>query len=173
MSGHPGLARKLEIWPSCSHFSRQTFRHKVRLISRYTCYIGKRSESCGRKASGPTPVTVTTGRVAGLHLVLLLAKVPPVAALPLCCMAIFQRDGDFQMRPVWFFGCVYRLTPMRVPLSQSAKITPQALADEFGFRQLRIANSKKIDGCFRNDTTCRHQWLALVESLQSHQVCPM
>lgn len=45
--------------------------------------IGKRSGSCGRKASDPTPVTVTTGRVAGLHLDSSLhSKFSPVFTLP-------------------------------------------------------------------------------------------
>lgn len=54
----------------------------LHVIVRYTDSIGKRNGSCGRKASGPIPATVTAGRVAGLHSVL-LTKFPPFAALPL------------------------------------------------------------------------------------------
>jgi hypothetical protein len=35
----------------------------------YTGRIGKRSESCGRKASDPKSANLMAGRVAGLHLV--------------------------------------------------------------------------------------------------------
>lgn len=50
----------------------------------YTGRIGKRSESCGRKASDPKPENFKTGRVAGLHLVSTHDQVSlPPNALPL------------------------------------------------------------------------------------------
>ena len=68
------------------------------VIKRYTCLIGKRNGSCGRKAPDPNPASVTAGRVAGLHLAY-LAKFPPFSVLPLYCSAIF----DFWGRDVLLF----------------------------------------------------------------------
>ena len=79
-------------------------------LYRYTNYIGKRSVSCGRKASDPIPVTVTTGRVAELYLVLLNAKFSSSYCVAAYCLAILRLedkmalyDKQAEIKPVFYY----------------------------------------------------------------------